>query len=157
MIYVDDIRVPKAASRAFRDGVCRMTADDVDELHAAAKRLGLGRRRYKTDRRLPHYPLTVEQHERAIAAGAVYRHMIESMRAPMSMRPIAEDGRVLDALRSGATTVESMCAATRLTTFAVSRALLVLVREGKAQLENGIWRITSTRASSCCIGKAGGE
>ena len=139
MIYVDDLIIPAKALRPYRAGVCRLTADDIDELHDAAQRLGLARRWHRSERRMPHYPLTVEERGRAVEAGAVYRHSDEALRSPVNMAPVADEGRVLAALRKGSTRPEEMANATGMSRFAVGRALSVLVRGGKARLEHGRW------------------
>jgi predicted Rossmann fold nucleotide-binding protein DprA/Smf involved in DNA uptake len=139
VIYVDDLIIPVKSLRPYRAGVCRMTADDIDELHDAAARLGLARRWYRSERRMPHYPLTVEERARAVEAGAVYRHSDEALRSPVNMTPVADDGRVLAAMRDGAARADALADATGLSRFAVGRALSVLVRRGKAVIEGGEW------------------
>ena len=47
-----------------------MTADSLDELHAFATSIGVKRCWYHRGTRHPHYDVTDEQQERALAAGA---------------------------------------------------------------------------------------
>ena len=50
---------------------CHMWADDIDELHAVAEAIGLKRRWFQNDTRLPHYDLTPPRRRRAIKHGAI--------------------------------------------------------------------------------------
>lgn len=50
---------------------CHLFADDVDELHAFAKRLGLQRSWFQNDERLPHYDVTENKRKEALRLGAV--------------------------------------------------------------------------------------
>lgn len=46
-------------------------ADDVEELHSFAKRMGLKRSWFQNDERLPHYDVTVHKRRIALRLGAV--------------------------------------------------------------------------------------
>jgi hypothetical protein len=50
---------------------CHMFADDVDELHEFAQRLGLKRSWFQDDERLPHYDVTENKRRTAVRLGAV--------------------------------------------------------------------------------------
>lgn len=50
---------------------CHMFADDEDELHELAQRIGLQRSWFQGHTSLDHYDLTVSKRIQAIAAGAV--------------------------------------------------------------------------------------
>lgn len=49
---------------------CHMFADNLDELHAFAKRIGLKRTWFQDHRLLPHYDLTANMRSKAILHGA---------------------------------------------------------------------------------------
>lgn len=63
-LYVDDPRHPLGRMK-----MCHMTADSLEELHAAADRLGLRRDWYqgppKTEH--PHYDISLSRRRRAVA------------------------------------------------------------------------------------------
>lgn len=66
MVYVDPL-----VDWGWRLGPsCHLVADSPDELHAFAARLGMRRRWFQDDPRLPHYDLTARRRERAVAMGA---------------------------------------------------------------------------------------
>jgi len=65
-VYVDD-PVYLWRSRHW----CHMFADEVDELHEFAKRLGLRRSWFQNDERLPHYDVTENKRREAVRLGAV--------------------------------------------------------------------------------------
>jgi Protein of unknown function (DUF4031) len=70
MIYVDAL-VPSPVSRKWRwSASCHLFADDLNELHDFARRMGLQRSWFQPDPRLPHYDLTPRARARALAAGA---------------------------------------------------------------------------------------
>ncbi len=50
---------------------CHMWADDEDELHAMAKRIGLRRSWFQNHPRLQHYDLTASRRMLAVRAGAL--------------------------------------------------------------------------------------
>jgi hypothetical protein len=61
-------------------------ADDVDELHAFAARLGLKRAWYQDSNRLPHYDLTAGKRVLAVCMGAAEANdqKVESLMLPVS-------------------------------------------------------------------------
>ncbi|MGD9914545.1 MAG: DUF4031 domain-containing protein [Rhizobiaceae bacterium] len=67
-VYVDDAIWPWAGRRW-----CHLIADDVDELHGFAFRLGLQRMSYQGPPRTtkPHYDITGFERSRAIRLGAI--------------------------------------------------------------------------------------
>jgi len=72
-VYLDDWR-QAATIRDRSDRWSHLLADDPEELHALAARLGIPRRGYQLHRRSPalnHYDLPEALRERAIALGAV--------------------------------------------------------------------------------------
>jgi hypothetical protein len=72
-VYVDDWRQP-ATVRDRTDRWSHLLADDPEELHDMAARLGIPRRGYQLHRRsaaLNHYDLPEAFRQRAIALGAV--------------------------------------------------------------------------------------
>ncbi|HUC05453.1 MAG TPA: DUF4031 domain-containing protein [Acidimicrobiales bacterium] len=72
-VYVDDWR-QRATVRHHEDRWSHLLADDPDELHAMAARLGIPRRGYQHHRRSPalnHYDVPEHLRQRAIALGAV--------------------------------------------------------------------------------------
>ena len=66
-VYVDKAIWPK-------DGKlwCHMIANDLDELHAFARRLGLKREWCQMSRGVPHYDLTASKRLEAIRRGAIH-------------------------------------------------------------------------------------
>lgn len=50
--------------------VAHMIADTEEELHAFAERIGMQRAWFHRGRRLPHYDLTPQRYQMALAAGA---------------------------------------------------------------------------------------
>ena len=66
-VYVDDAIWSKHGRRW-----CHLLADDIDELHRVASRLGLHRISYQGPPKTanPHYDLTAVERQRAIAYGA---------------------------------------------------------------------------------------
>ena len=76
MIYVDPLQSYNPANltaRVARVGVqwCHLWADDTEELHAFAARIGMKRAWFQNHPRLPHYDLVPSRRAAAIAAGAV--------------------------------------------------------------------------------------
>lgn len=68
-VYVDEFkRWAPTPIRCFKAGSSHLTADTVDELHVAARALGL-RREWFQDGRVPHYDLTESKRRRALAEG----------------------------------------------------------------------------------------
>jgi hypothetical protein len=90
-VYVDEIRhYPQA--RWTRKHWCHLITDGaMDELHAFADALGVERRRLHAHRTLPHYDLTPELRERAVALGA----------RPIDRRQLVELLRLVRARRRG--------------------------------------------------------
>ena len=71
MIMVDQIMQWAHARGMFKAGSCHMTTDGpIGELHAFAKKVGLGRHLFHNVKIMPHYDLTIEMRQRAIDAGA---------------------------------------------------------------------------------------
>lgn len=71
-IYVDGMVSNGWRMRGNAIKNCHMFSDseDLAELHAFAKRIGM-RREWFQDKRVPHYDLTVSRRRLAVAAGAV--------------------------------------------------------------------------------------
>ena len=65
-VYVD--RFPSSGWGRWNGGA-HMLANDLDALHAMARKIGL-RREWFQDKRFPHYDLTASRRQRAVAAGA---------------------------------------------------------------------------------------
>lgn len=64
-VYVDDSRL------AWRGkSWCHLVADSINELHAFAEQLGLKREWFQDRTMYPHYDVTVNVKERALALGA---------------------------------------------------------------------------------------
>lgn len=78
-VYVDDLR-----DYGWRLGPsCHLWADDIDELHTFAARIGM-KRSWFQDNTLPHYDLVKSRRDRAIQLGAVQldrRSAVASWRA----------------------------------------------------------------------------
>lgn len=70
MIYVDEATWSRATSAAPRVKYCHMVADTLEELHAFAKNIGVGRHWFHRSSRLPHYDLSEVNRELAILNGA---------------------------------------------------------------------------------------
>ena len=64
-VYVDNMR-----ARYGRMVMCHMLADDLDELHAMAERLGL-KRAWFQDKGIPHYDISKGKRDLAIDYGAI--------------------------------------------------------------------------------------
>lgn len=89
-VYVDDLlRYPNAWG-PFRGGSCHLTADSPDELHAFAIQIGMRRSWYQDHPVMPHYDLTRERRERALAHGAVYVPWREQARRRRALRRAAQ-------------------------------------------------------------------
>ncbi len=63
-VYVDHGRIPYRGML-----MCHLLADELDELHAMATRLGL--RRYFQDHDVPHYDICQAKRAVAVQAGAI--------------------------------------------------------------------------------------
>lgn len=73
MIYVDDLRPVRRAAGCFGTRVshsCHMFADNRDELHAFAKKIGLKKAYFHYRGATSHYDLTVTKRQLAMAQGA---------------------------------------------------------------------------------------
>ena len=79
MIMVDELRKWAHANRPFLAGSCHLTADSVAELHTFAAAIGLRRAWFQAGR-VPHYDLTRQRREVALAAGAVFVPAKEQVR-----------------------------------------------------------------------------
>jgi hypothetical protein len=64
-VYVDDSRLAWRGKRW-----CHLVADSINELHAFAAQLGLKRQWFQDRTMYPHYDVTVNVKERALALGA---------------------------------------------------------------------------------------
>jgi hypothetical protein len=72
-IMVDELQQPfRPRHRCFAAGSCHLMADDLDELHAFAGRLGLKREWFQDYPLHPHYDLTASKRARALKLGAVF-------------------------------------------------------------------------------------
>jgi len=70
-VYVDElVRTAKTCRWPFTSA-CHMFADDTDELHHMAARMGLKRAWFQPHRDLEHYDLTRGMRSKAVAMGAV--------------------------------------------------------------------------------------
>lgn len=84
MIFVDEVREvvprnPRVAAVSTRWS--HLTTDGpLEELHAFAAALGLRPGAFHLQKSLPHYDLTPEARERALAQGAVFRPAREQLR-----------------------------------------------------------------------------
>lgn len=70
-VMVDEIRVWPTKIPWFKGGSAHLTADTLPELHAFASRLGLQRRWFQEHPVHPHYDLTPDKRDEALAMGAV--------------------------------------------------------------------------------------
>ena len=70
-VYVDDLMtcIPNANWRWSKS--CHLIADDIDELHGFAKRIGMRYLWFQNDSRLPHYDLNESRRRVAVKQGAV--------------------------------------------------------------------------------------
>ncbi len=67
-VYVDPARFSRPGGRMR---YCHLAADSLEELHAFAARIGVGRHFFHADARHRHYDLNPQARERALAAGAL--------------------------------------------------------------------------------------
>ena len=95
-VYVDEIRRWWWARPPFHKGSCHLTADTEGELHELAARIGL-RRWWFQPRSHPHYDLTPELREIALAAGARFVSSRVQARLRRSERLSATQNRCFDA------------------------------------------------------------
>ena len=73
MVVVDQIIQWPTKIRCFKAGSCHMSSDvdNLEELHAFARRIGLRRSWFQDHKLLPHYDLTVSKRAEAVTAGAI--------------------------------------------------------------------------------------
>ena len=64
-VYVDEAKNPYGRMK-----MCHMTADNLDELHIMASRIGV-RRKWFQDHRRPHYDICQSKRRLAIQYGAI--------------------------------------------------------------------------------------
>ncbi|MDM7992474.1 MAG: DUF4031 domain-containing protein [Candidatus Fermentibacter sp.] len=91
-VYVDDIIVYPGAKPPFHRGSCHMTADTLDELHAAARAIGMRRSWFQDHKLAPHYDLTPARRADAVRLGAVEETCREGVLRRRAAR-VAEGGR----------------------------------------------------------------
>jgi hypothetical protein len=90
-VYVDPLMRCIRTKRWQHDKACHLVADELGELHAFARRLGLHPEWFQTPERLPHYDLTEGKRAAAVRLGAVeidraaMGAMIEKWRARHAM------------------------------------------------------------------------
>lgn len=72
MIYVDDLQACRTSKRWPWPESCHLFCDvgALDSLHSFAARLGLKRRWFQPNPRLPHYDLTPNKRAQAVKQGA---------------------------------------------------------------------------------------
>jgi hypothetical protein len=72
-IMVDEIRRWPTDLRVFKAGSCHLTTEGpLDELHVFAARIGMRREWFQDHPLAPHYDLTIDLREVALANGAVF-------------------------------------------------------------------------------------
>lgn len=72
MVYVDKLRYYDRQQTNLRyEWWCHLWADDLEELHQFAKRLGLRRGWFQDHSSLPHYDITANKRPQALQLGAV--------------------------------------------------------------------------------------
>jgi hypothetical protein len=84
MVYVDPLCQNGWVLRGRSTTNCHMFADDINELHELATRIGMKIEWFQDDSKLPHYDLTPSRRAAAILAGAkevTRRQLVEFMRA----------------------------------------------------------------------------
>lgn len=89
MVMVDEIQTiwPKSSFvKKFGNQWCHMTADNLDELHALADKIGLQRRWFQAKSNVPHYDLTPTYRAKAIEAGAVEKSAREQAKERIAAR-----------------------------------------------------------------------
>lgn len=97
MIYVDklkiasnykDLQAKKVGSRNNHEW-CHMWSDNIDDLHNMAIAIGMKKKWFQNDRRLPHYDLSPSRRRKAIKLGAKevgIRELINHMRYNLRSR-----------------------------------------------------------------------
>lgn len=79
-VYVDDL-LNWGGSKSFPwKWSCHMYADDIEELHQFAVRIGMKRVWFQDHPRLPHYDLTEKRRKKAIRLGAIEETTREMVR-----------------------------------------------------------------------------
>lgn len=88
MVYVDSVfqaysKVHSHKKKIIAEGHrwCHMWADDPEELHAMAQRMGLGRTWFHKHRRLDHYDVPASKRPLAVNCGAIEWNTLEWRRA----------------------------------------------------------------------------
>lgn len=83
-VYVDDLfNAESANAQAFRCGSrhghqwCHLWSNDLDALHAIARKIGLKREWFQDRPGFPHYDLVPTKRDKAIAAGAIIKPLRE--------------------------------------------------------------------------------
>lgn len=64
--------------------MCHMVADSIEQLHAMADNIGVSRRHFQNNGRMPHYDICKAKRGQAIKSGAVEigrRRLVEIMRS----------------------------------------------------------------------------
>lgn len=89
-VYIDELVVwPHARHRCFMKGSSHLTADDVDELHAFAAKLGLKRGWFQARSTVPHYDLSPAKRDLAVKLGATFIPAREQARRRAAARASA--------------------------------------------------------------------
>jgi len=70
MVYVDPLCRNGWVLRGHTVMNCHMFADDLEELHEMALRIGMKMAWFQEDKRLPHYDLTSSRRAMAVGLGA---------------------------------------------------------------------------------------
>lgn len=78
-VYVDKLfnTAPLRSATWRYNQACHMWADDVEELHYMARRIGLKDSWFQPHPRVPHYDLTPNKRASAIEAGAIESNLRE--------------------------------------------------------------------------------
>ena len=83
-VYVDDAMIVRKLHR-WPGKWSHLVADSIEELHEFAAKIGMERKWFQ-DKRIPHYDLTKQRRDAAIAAGAIPLSKRELVRR---FRPLA--------------------------------------------------------------------
>jgi hypothetical protein len=90
VIYVDEVFTARPRTeQAKRHGMlwCHLSTDgEIEELHAFAKRLGLGRASFQPHHLLPHYDIIPRLRDLAVRLGARETTTMERMQWAMQQR-----------------------------------------------------------------------
>lgn len=82
-VYVDPLMSHGGSSKFQWPKSCHMYADDLEELHEFAKKIGLKRQWFQGESRLDHYDLNSSRRSVAVSMGAIEtdrRHVVKYMR-----------------------------------------------------------------------------